>query len=130
MKVESINETLELVAEGALIAPSSFPQEKKEDLQQICNGCGAAGATFDFVPDTIYGVDISHVCNIHDYEYNIGTTDFGKTKGDLRFLMNLMRCIEAVSGWKKVLKPLMRRRALKYYEAVTAFGHNAYWEGK
>ena len=52
-----------------------------------------------------------------------------KQHADREFLNNLLRIIESIDKWYYPTM-LARRRALKYYEAVVAFGGVAYWEGK
>lgn len=97
----------------------------------VCNGCGSANAKFDFVPDNIWGLKIKPACDIHDWDYHIGKTIEDKNRGDRRFLNNCLRLIEAQTSWiGKRLKPLRRRRALKYYEAVVYLGGPAFWDGK
>lgn len=59
--------------------------------------------------------------------YHVGQTVADKEEADRVFLNNLLRLIEAGSGWLKMLR---RRRALDYYQAVVAFGGPAYWAGK
>lgn len=98
-------------------------------LDYKSNGCGADKARFDFVPDTIYGVYIFEACRIHDWAYKVGKTIEDKQHADREFLNNLLRIIESVDKWYYPTM-LARRRALKYYEAVVAFGGVAYWEGK
>lgn len=94
-----------------------------------CNGCGAKGG-FN-VPDTLYGLSMTEVCNIHDFDYRQGRTQEDKERADLRMLSNMLRKINAQTGWYQVLlRPLRRRRALKYYEAVAACGDKAFWAGK
>jgi hypothetical protein len=92
-------------------------------------GCGAEKARFDFVPDSIYGVSIKPACIIHDYAYLVGKTIEDKQHADREFLNNLLRLIEANDKWYYPTM-LARRRALKYYEAVVAFGGTAFWDGK
>ena len=98
-------------------------------LDYKSNGCGAEKARFDFVPDTIYGVDIKPACRLHDYAYKVGKTIEDKQHADREFLNNMLRLIEANKNWYYPTM-LARRRALKYYEAVVAFGGVAFWEGK
>jgi len=126
----SIDETLDLVAAGILFAPDGFLGTSSIELERICNGCGAANAKFDFVPDTIYRHCIGSVCDVHDFMYSKGKTIKAKEEADRVMLNNSLRLIERVAGWKKYLKPLMRRRALKMYEAVNAYGGPAFWDGK
>jgi len=73
---------------------------------------------------------ISDCCHPHDFDYHVGRTIEDKQESDRRLLNNLLRKINRVTGWRKKIKPLMRRRALKYYEAVNAFGGPAFWSGK
>ena len=63
--------------------------------------------------------------------YYVGETIEDKAEADRVFLNNMLRLVEADNTWfGRVLKMLRRRRALEYYEGVTAFGGPAYWEGK
>ncbi|MBU0665364.1 MAG: hypothetical protein KJ990_12585 [Proteobacteria bacterium] len=110
-----------------LFAPELYWSLTPEIRTEICNGCGLALAKFDFVPNHIYGLCISDACNIHDYMYHVGETLADKEEADRVFLNNMLRLIEAGTGWLKIFR---RRRALKYYEAVTAFGGPAFWSGK
>ena len=126
----TVDETLDLVAADILFAPKGFLGTSNIELEKICNGCGAANAKFDFVPDTIYKHCIGPVCHIHDYMYHKGKTLKAKEEADRVMLNNLLRMINRVTGWKSMLKMPMRRRALKMYEAVNAYGGPAFWEGK
>lgn len=125
---EEIWDTKQLVRAGVLEAPVLFMEEQNERLRRICNGCGAAGAKFDFVPDTVWGLCICAACHIHDYEYNAGSTEEDRRRADERFLLNGMRLIETGSNWFTAI--LRRRRFLKYYTAVREFGEDAFWAGK
>lgn len=110
-----------------LYKPTSYTSASKEEKRDICNGCGAANAKFDFVPDNIYGLSITEACQIHDWMYYKGTTNEDKIEADRIFLHNMLRIIEHHGGF---LKCLLRRRAYKYYLAVKHFGSTAYWDGK
>lgn len=110
-----------------LYAPELYWSLAPETKKEICNGCGSAHAKFDFVPMYIYFLCITDACNIHDYMYHVGETLADKEEADRVFLNNMLRLIEAGTGWLKIFR---RRRALKYYEAVTAFGGPAFWSGK
>lgn len=98
------------------------------ELFKIVNGCGAAGAKFDFVPDTILFLPIKHACYIHDFDYSVGKTLEDKYKADFRFLCNIIAIINAESVW--FLKWPRRQRALTYYNSVCDMGHKAFWAGK
>ncbi len=114
-----------------LFAPESYKNASDGEIELICNGCGSAQAKFDFVPDSVYGLKITPACNVHDWMYHVGLTHLDKEEADRVFLNNMLRLIEGQTSFmSKVLKPLRRRRALKYYEAVVAFGGPAYWHYK
>ena len=128
---ESILQSIEMVRAGQITAPIEFIEFGAPALTGICNGCGSSKAKFDFVPDSIYGLTIKPACHVHDFQYYKGKTIEDKQEADRRFLNNMLRLIEAdISRLRKIIKPLMRRRALKYYEAVNAFGGTAFWGNK
>ena len=112
-----------------LSCPQTFLDADPLDLEHVCNGCGAAGAKFDFVPDTMYGLNISAACMVHDWEYFEGETNEAKDVADRRFLNNLNRLIDTYPSNSGV-KWLRRRRAVKYYWAVKHHGGPAFWAGK
>jgi len=108
--------------------PPSYTDASKGQRDAICNGCGAANAKFDFVPDTIYGLCITPACNIHDWMYDEAGPDIVfKREADRVFLNNILRIIEDKGGFLKFLR---RRRALKYYLAVKYLGGLAFWKDK
>jgi len=107
----------------------SYLTADKAYIDNICNGCGAKGSVN--VPDTIWGLSITRACDIHDWDYYHGMTPEDKRKADSRFISNMFALIESDSSFVgKMLKPLRRRRALKYYEAVVAFGEKHFYKGK
>jgi hypothetical protein len=119
-----------LTREG-LACPQSFLDAPDELRRTVVNGCGSAQAKFDFIPDTLYCMPIRPACDIHDWMYWAGRSAEDKDEADRTFLNNLLRLVEARRGLVgRLLKPFRRRRALKYYEAVVAFGGPAFWAGK
>jgi hypothetical protein len=98
------------------------------DRYMICNGCGSSKAKFDFVPDTILGLNIREACYRHDYAYWLGQTLEDKAAADLQFLNNMLTLINTQSVW--ILKWPRRWRAMTYYSAVCDKGHSAFWNGK
>ena len=126
----SLNRSIKLAAAGALYAPASFKAASYNELKRVCNGCGAANAKFDFIPDRIYGTHIGSACNIHDWMYEVGSTIEDKDEADRVMLNNLYRLIERDKH--KWYKPtfLQRQRALKYYFFVKHLGGSAFWSGK
>jgi len=112
-----------------LYGPSSYWELTAKERKKRCNGCGAANACFDFVPDTIWGLRISAACNIHDYMYGEGKAIEDKEAADRAMLNNMIRIIDAKTKWRW-LRKLRKRRAHKYYWAVNKFGASAFWDGK
>ena len=123
--------TQKLVRAGVLEASKAFQNASAEDLNRICNGCGAKGAWFDFVPDKIWGADISAACHIHDFDYEYGKTKEAKKKADDRMLVNTKKLV-SINHEKNTYKPefLMNTRANLYYWSVKYFGKRAFWRGK
>jgi hypothetical protein len=111
-----------------LYAPPMYQSLTPEGKAEICNGCGAKGSGW-LIPDSMWFLNITEACNIHDFMYLIGEDEEDRHEADRVFLNNLLRIIEAETKWAW-LKPLRRRRALKYYEAVRMFGGPAFWSGK
>jgi len=110
-----------------LYIPESFKKLNTEEINKICNGCGAKEGIN--VPDTFYGLSITEACDIHDYMYHMGKTIKDKEEADRVFLNNLLRIVNKESKCC-VLKFLRRRRAKKYYLAVKILGGPAYWDNK
>ena len=118
-----------LAKNGTLYAPKSFKDASYYELNLVCNGCGAADAKFDFIPDRIYGTYIGHACHIHDWMYDEGKNEDDKIFADNAFYDNICILISRDKAWYKP-KFLMERRAYKYYIGVSCFGDDAYWKGK
>lgn len=118
-----------LARTGTLYAPAAFMSMPLEHVAACVNGCGAAGAKFDFVPDTIWGIYVGEACAIHDFMYHVGRTDEDKQEADRVFLNNLLRLTTKRKPWY-IPAFLPRRRAYKYYTAVKYFGGPAFWAGK
>jgi hypothetical protein len=112
-----------------LYAPQSFIEASPEVRAAVANGCGAAGWKVDLVPDTLYGLDISDCCDIHDWQYREGETIEDKDSADRTLLNNLLRKINAVTT-RRWLRWLRRKRALAYYQSVVEFGGPAFWADK
>ena len=112
-----------------LFAPADYIKASKRVRAKAVNGCGTSGWKGALVPETIYGLLITAVCNIHDWMYLRGETLADKEEADRVFLNNLLRLIDSGTrwGWLKVLR---RRRALKYFHAVRIAGGPAFWDGK
>lgn len=118
-----------MARDGLIYAPETFKQANLYELELVCNGCGAADAKFDFIPDTIYFTYIGYACHIHDWMYDEGLTAEDKNKADDVFLDNLYRVIKLNDAWWKPTF-LMRQRAKEYFLGVAKFGGDAFWKGK
>ena len=107
-----------------LYEPPGYQDLSADEKSRICNGCGSKGLGW-LIPNTIYGLNISEACNIHDWQYSQGATLKDKEYADRIFLNNLVRIIDSGS---KFLRWLRRRRALKMHWAVDKFGEAAFWD--
>jgi len=104
-----------------LSAPPEFWSLSPAAREEICNGCGPGGWKGMLVPDNLLGCDINECCDIHDYEYAVGTTEEERLIADLRFLENMMICIEN-DHTELTLTITRRELALGYFMAVRGHG--------
>ena len=108
-----------------LKAPPEFWLLTEHELHTY--GCGPGKNIGDaLVPDTIWGLNIKVACIIHDLDCNAAKTESDWERGDERFLINLLRIINAKSNF--FIRGLRRYRALTYYNAVEDIGKK-YWSG-
>jgi len=112
-----------------IYAPESYVNALPSVRQAVANGCGPGGWKFDIVPDTVWFLDISEACNVHDWMYQAGSTIADQEEADRVLLNNMLRLIDESGGWW-ILKRLRRNRAWVYYQAVKMFGGPAFWAGK
>ena len=111
-----------------IYAPPGYWTISPAEKARICNGCGAAGKR-DYIPDSIFGLDISEICNIHDYMYFCGKKLSDKRDADQAFLDNLITLIDIeTKHW--IVRIFQRWLALRYFRAVKYFGGPAFWSGK
>tara|TARA_R110000850_G_scaffold11976_4_gene40744 strand:- start:21436 stop:21786 length:351 start_codon:yes stop_codon:yes gene_type:complete len=105
--------------------PDGYFSMSPEKKAEVCNGAGAADGIK--VPSTMYGLDLTEVFNIHDYDYYMGENEEDKRAADGRMLINSMRMINNYGGR---LRKLRRYRATSYYTAVADYGKKAFYAGK
>lgn len=125
-----MNLTKHLVNGVELTVPASMLVASRDEIKAACNGCGTGGWLALFVPDTIWGLRISPVCDIHDWMYKHGDPHITcKELADRTFRDNLIRYVDAKTRWR-ILKRLRIHRVKVYYHAVKNFGGPAYWANK
>ena len=110
-------------------APDDFLAASDKEIAATTGSCGPDGVGDAIVPDTLYGLDVTPACRVHDWQYGTGTKWKDKDDADRTFLSNMLLLVEKAGGppW---LKWLRRKRAWVYYRAVTKFGGPAFWRGK
>ena len=109
-----------------LFAPRDYWELSDED-RACYNGCGTSGWKGAVVPETLWGLNVTRACNIHDHMYKWGQTEEERAEADRVFLNNMLRIINAHGG---CLAWLRRYRAMTYYNFVRKFGGPHYWAGK
>jgi len=118
--------------DGVHLLGYSGINERREDFEEFlkhANGCGAGNAKFDFVPDTIYGLRITPVCNLHDDEFTFcEKTREAFDQANYNFYENLKRWINAKSNCVIRFPRLLRAGA--YYKAVSKWGWDAFNESR
>lgn len=100
-----------------LLTPLSMLRLDMPTIMAATNGCGRAGLENILVPDTIYGLDISPVCRVHDYMYMHADSQADEDYADAIFGANLISIIQQKTKFWP-LKWLRLRRAYKYVDAV------------
>lgn len=126
-KIKVLEHTLRLVRAELLQADPRMLSTDLLQLALICNGCGAANAKIDLIPDHIYGVYVGYACMIHDFDYHIGKTEADRKFADDRLKANLLYLI---SNGSVILWPARRLRVNTYYKSVRLAGEAPFWSGK
>jgi hypothetical protein len=109
-----------------IYAPPDFWAASDAD---ISGGCGSGKYGDMLVPDSLWGLDVKFICQIHDWMYTEGTTIKHKNSADRVLLNNLIRWVDHKTDFVP-LRWLRHRRAVTYYDAVQTFGGPAFWKGK
>ena len=105
-----------MVTAGGLSCAASYLSATSRQRKNVCNGCGPHGWLGQLVPDTIWGLNISEACNIHDWDYHIGVD---RELADDEFRENLHRLIDRGNP---ILAYIRRPRVEVYYQMVRRFG--------
>ena len=104
--------------DAKLLAPLTMVRRSMADIMDATNGCGREGIEEKIIPDTIWGLDISPVCRVHDWMYADADTTDEENYADAIFGANLISLIKQKTK-SRVLQWLRLRRAYKYIDAVT-----------
>lgn len=87
--------------------------------------CGAGhGLGAKLVPETIYLLNISTACTIHDVEWALAESIEDLELANIRFLINLLKIINAESNF--LTRMPRRYRATTYYNAVEDIGKKSF----
>ena len=111
-----------------LLCPISVASMRMDDIMLQSNGCGREGLEERLIPDTIYGLDISPVCRVHDIMYQQAEERARRHKDQARLTAeehfadgimaaNLVQLIQQRTS-NRVLRWLRLRRAHKYVDAI------------
>lgn len=101
-----------------LLAPLSMVRRPMDEILDATNGCGREGKIDEHVPDTIWGLDVSFACRVHDWMYEESDTKEEEQYADAIFAANLVSLIQQHTK-SKIIMWLRLRRAYKYISAVT-----------
>jgi len=109
--------------------PECWLFREKNPKEYKSFGCGPGGAGDKLVPDTMYGLDISEACRVHDWYYRFypGNTEEDRKMADRVMKNNLLRIVKANTS-NGFLLWLRRRRCHTYYIMVRNFGATSYFE--
>ena len=114
---------------ASLLVPLSMLLVSVQEIEKATNGCGREGIENLLVPDTIWGLQVTPICRVHDWMYEKANAAAEKHRDQARltreeafadgvFACNLVWFIrEHTKGW--FLRWLRLRRAYKYVDAVT-----------
>ena len=91
-----------------LLVPFSMLPVSVQEIEKATNGCGREGIENLLVPDTIWGLQVTPVCRVHDWMYEIANAAAENLVWFIR---------EHTKGW--FLRWLRLRRAYKYVDALT-----------
>jgi len=103
-----------------------FKENHPEVFQSF--GCGPGGLGDLFIPDNIFGVDVSNACRIHDWYYRFwpGNTEKDRKMADQLMRKNLLIIVRAKSNpfalWLR--EPICQI----YYIMVRKYGVDAFFE--
>lgn len=101
-----------------LHAPLDMIRAPMDEILDATNDCGRKGHLDEHVPDSIYGLDISPACRVHDWMYGFATTLEEEQYADAIFAANVITIIQQHTK-SRILMWLRLRMAYRYISAVT-----------
>jgi len=107
------------------VSPKSYKLASKAKRKQVCNGCGPKGYDW-FVPDNLLGIDITECCNIHDWMYKCGKSNWERNWADMMFYINMRIAINFPKNTWKRLREYRFELAIFYYTMVKKHGGDAF----
>lgn len=105
--------------------PPGYLDMSPELKAEVCNGAGAKDGIK--VPNTMWGLNLKEVFDIHDYDYYMGEDEKDKRLADRRMLVNAIIMIVNKRGWLMMARGY---RAMSYFMAVAIKGKKAFYAGK
>ena len=111
--------------------PDCWLFKQRHPVEWATFGCGPGGVGDYLVPDTMWGLDISEACRIHDWFYRFCPDRSAEAKAFADNLM-LQNCLAIVNAKSKswTLKHLRTVRCHTYHFMVTHFGQSSWDECK
>lgn len=114
---------------NGVLAPSIVWVHMAEQIQNGnlgMNGCGSPDDLSKYVPETIWLLRITAICNIHDVCYKLGRTKDDCDRSNSLYLTNMVTFINNNSNF--LMRIPRRYRAMTYYSA-THEGRKKYCKG-
>ena len=105
-----------------------FKKEHPDEWAKF--GCGPGGFGDYLVPDTMWGLDISEVCKIHDWYYRFypDRGNVSRMVADDIMLDNARKIVKSKSSWFLKFHRLVRCKV--YYLMVSKFGQSSWDQAK
>lgn len=100
----------------------NLADSKLATVYSYANGCGAKDGIN--VPDTIYGIDISSACHIHDIKWVLATCYTDLLIANSEFTQDLKNICDKESNW--FTGYFRRLRIATYSYSVDEWGTKAY----
>ena len=124
----NVDRLVTTIRNGALVtAPISFFDIPEDELRFYYNGCGAGKIGGNITPDSIYGLNVTYECNIHDHMYERCCCEEDEIVSDSVLTANLMSSIIANSNRLMVWIRLFRASKYMIAVAATTFSEQ-FWE--